>query len=92
MPPQRCAAGRARLAPHPQLDSSDEDDDIALTDGAAEIIGNAVAPEGFTIIEEQPALNSELERNELIGKCVLYAHDSQGATGLFVGTVHSRAT
>lgn len=44
-------------------------------------IGNAVAPAGYTIIETCPALDTELDMNELIGKTVLHDWDSKSATG-----------
>ena len=34
-------------------------------------------------------LETQEERQELIGKTILYGHDSRAATGWFVGTVHS---
>ena len=71
------------------LDSSDEDDDTAGSVACA--IGNAVAPAGYKIIEECPPLTNELQKNEIIGKTVLYGWDSKKATGWFVGTVHSRS-
>ena len=71
-----------------EIDSSDEEDDTAGS--VACTIGNAVVPVGYKIIDECPLLTTELQKNEMIGKTVLYGWDSNNATGWFVGTVHSR--
>ena len=70
------------------LDSSDDEENTAGS--VARTIGNAVAPVGYKIIDECPLLTTELQKNEMIGKTVLYGWDSNNATGWFVGTVHSR--
>ena len=62
------------------IDSSDDEDDTA----------GSVAPAGYKIVDECPHLTTELEKNNMIGKTVLYGWDSDNATGWFVGTVHSR--
>ena len=49
------------------------------------MIGNAVAPAGYKILEE---LDSESELNELIGKTLLCGHEKKDVTGWFKGTVH----
>ena len=69
-------------------DTSDEEDDTAGS--VANNIGSAEAPAGWTITKEPPALGTELELQELIGKHILYGWDSKTATGWFIGTVHSR--
>jgi hypothetical protein len=73
-----------------ELDSSDEEDDTADISSVANAIGNAAAPEGWKVIKEAPALNTEPELQALIGKHILYGHDSRAATGWFIGCVHSR--
>jgi hypothetical protein len=73
-----------------ELDSSSEEEDDTAAQGVADLIGSAVAPDGWTIDEVQPPLNSELEMNELIGKNILYGHDSKKAQGWFIGTIQSR--
>ena len=70
------------------IDSSDEEDDTAGSVACA--IGNAIAPAGYTIVDDCPPLATELEKNNMIGKTVLYGWDSKNATGWFVGTVQSR--
>ena len=55
----------------------------------AETIGSAVAPTGWTILEECPALSTEAELQELIGKVILHGWDSKTAVGWFIGTVQS---
>ena len=67
------------------IDSSDEEDDTAGSVACA--IGNAIAPAGYTIVDDCPPLATELEKNNMIGKTVLYGWDSKNATGWFVGTV-----
>ena len=69
------------------IDSSDEEDDTAGSVACA--IGNAIAPAGYTIEDDCPPLATELEKNNMIGKTVLYGWDSNNATGWFVGNVHS---
>ena len=66
----------------------DDEDDTAGS--VACTIGSAVAPAGYKIVDECPPLTTELEKNNMIGKTVLYGWDSGNATGWFVGTVHSR--
>ena len=44
---------------------------------------------GWTIVE-CPCLASDAGKNALIGQTVLCAHDSEYATGWFMGAVHSR--
>ena len=73
-----------------ELDSSDEEDDMADISSVANAIGNAAAPEGWKVIKEAPALNTEPELQALIGKHILYGHDSRAATGWLIGCVHSR--
>ena len=68
-------------------DSSDENDDTAGS--VADNIGHAKAPPGWKIISEVPPLDTQPERQQLIGKTVLYGHDSKAATGWFLGTVQS---
>ena len=70
------------------FDSSDEDDDTVGS--VANNIGHAKAPEGWQIVKDPPALGTEQELHELIGKNILYGHDSKEASGWFIGTVHSR--
>ena len=70
------------------IDYSDEEDDTAGSVACA--IGNAIAPAGYTIVDYCPPLATELEKNNMIGKTVLYGWDSKNATGWFVGTVQSR--
>ena len=69
-------------------DASDEEDDTAGS--AACTIGNAVAPTGYKIVENCPPLDTELEKNMMIGKTILHGWDSKNATGWFIGTVQSR--
>ena len=66
----------------------DDEDDTAGS--VACTIDSAVAPAGYKIVDECPPLTTELEKNNMIGKTVLYGWDSGNATGWFVGTVHSR--
>jgi hypothetical protein len=68
-------------------DSSEENDDTAGS--VANNIGSAKAPGGWKIITEVPPLDTQLERQQLIGKMVLYGHDSKQASGWFLGTVQS---
>ena len=70
------------------IDSSDEEDDTAGS--VADSIGRAVAPAGYTLVEGCSPLTTELEKNEMIGKLILYGWDSKAATGWFIGTVQSR--
>jgi hypothetical protein len=69
-------------------DSSDEEDDTAGT--VASLIGNAVAPEGYKILEACPPLDNDSDMANFIGKTVLVGWDSKVASGWFLGTVHSR--
>ena len=55
----------------------------------AYLIGNAEAPPGWKIVEGAPALDTQEQRQALIGKTILYGHDSKAATGWFLGTVQS---
>ena len=48
------------------IDSSDEEDDTSGS--VADNIGHAVAPEGWQIVNEPPALGTEQELQQLIGK------------------------
>ena len=41
-------------------------------------------------VVECPCLASDADKNALIGQTVLCAHDSEYATGWFMGAVHSR--
>jgi hypothetical protein len=68
-------------------DSSDEEDDTA--DTVATYIGNATAPEGYKIVEECPALTTDPDQQNFIGKTVLMGWDTKDAQGWFLGTVHS---
>ena len=68
-------------------DSSDEEDDTSAS--VAYLIGNAEAPPGWKIVEGAPALDTQEQRQALIGKTILYGHDSKAATGWFLGTVQS---
>ena len=70
------------------FDSSDEEDDTA--GGVADTIGGAVAPAGYELVEGCPPLDTEMDKNEMIGKTILHGWDSKAATGWFIGTVQSR--
>ena len=63
---------------------------LELMVGGGGNVNVAEAPAGWMIVDECPRLTSEEEKNDLIGRTVLCAHDSQYATGWFIGTVHSR--
>jgi hypothetical protein len=41
------------------------------------------------IITEAPPLDTQMERQAMIGKTILYGHDSKEATGWFLGTVQA---
>ena len=69
------------------VDSSDEEDDTAGT--VATLIGNAVAPEGYKILEACPPLDNDSDKVNFIGKTVLVGWDSKAAEGWFLGKVHS---
>ena len=71
-------------------DSSDEEDDTAEDGTVATVVGAAVAPSGFRIRATCPPLESEIERQEMIGQHILYGWDTADAQGWFRGTVHSR--
>ena len=69
--------------------NDDSDDDTAMDGTVATQVGNAEAPVGYKIVTDCPPLESESERQALIGKRVLYGWDSAQAHGWFLGTVHS---
>ena len=69
-------------------DDSDEEDDTAEL--VSSLIGNAVAPAGFKIVEELPSLESEDDKNELIGKSILCGFELKNAMGWYMGTIHTR--
>ena len=71
-----------------ESEEEEEDDTAELV---ASLIGNAVAPEGYTIIEDLGPLDSEADLVKLIGMPILCGLETRQAMGWFVGTVHSRS-
>ena len=49
-----------------------------------------MAPSGYRVRTTCPPLESETERQELIGEKILYGWDTAAAQGWFQGTVQSR--
>ena len=54
------------------------------------VIGEAVAPAGFKIVAELPALEEEADLNNLIGKTVLVGWQTAKVMGWYMGTIQSR--
>ena len=72
---------------------SDAEDDTAEVDrSAAEGVGCAVAPKGFSIVDECPNLTNDFEHQELIGKSVLFKWNGTIQAkdfGWYMGKIHS---
>ena len=75
--------------------SEDEEDDTA--ESVSSMIGNAVAPKGYKVIDELPPLDSEDDLNNLIGKPIVCGWEQKAdnknknpIVGWYTGTVHSR--
>ena len=68
-------------------DESDEEDDTAEDGTVATVVGDAVAPAGYSIVAACPPLVEQADRQALIGKKILYGWDNEKVQGWFAGTV-----
>ena len=74
----------------PAGSDEDSEDDTADDDQVVSFVGPAQAPSGYKILDSCSRLETNENRQKLIGTQILHAWDDKDRQGWFEGTVHGR--